>query len=90
MFLLTGFVAVGWNGVFHAAIRIKLDDETTAVTATVMAYLFASGLVGQVMSSAFLDNFGTISALIACLIIVSIGTLFAFALARRQLRSALA
>jgi len=87
VFLLTGFVAVGWNGVFHAAIRIKLNDSTSAATATVMAYLFASGLVGQVMFSAFLDNFGAIAALIASLIIVSIGTLFAFALVRRQLES---
>jgi predicted MFS family arabinose efflux permease len=84
VFLLTGFVAVGWNGVFHAAIRIKLNDSTSAATATVMAYLFASGLVGQIIFSTFLDHLGPIAALLASLLFVSIGTLFAFALARRQ------
>ena len=80
VFLLTGFVAVGWNGVFHAAIRIKLNDSTSAATATVMAYLFASGLVGQIIFSTFLDHLGPIAALLASLLFVSIGTLFAFAL----------
>ena len=84
VFLLAGFVAVGWNGVFHAAIRLRLHDATSSVTATVMAYLFASGLLGQLIFSGALDNTGAITALSTALLIVIGGTCVAFSIANRS------
>ncbi|MGB0359059.1 MAG: MFS transporter [Litorivicinaceae bacterium] len=84
VFLLAGFVAVGWNGVFHAAIRLRLHDATSSVTATVMAYLFASGLLGQLIFSSALDNTGAITALSTALLIIIGGTCVAFSIADRS------
>ena len=85
VFLLSGFVAVGWNGVFHAAIRLRLNDATSTATATVMAYLFASGLLGQLIFSSILDNFGASIALLAALVTVIGGTSIAISLAKRDI-----
>ena len=85
VFLLSGFVAVGWNGVFHAAIRLRLNDATSTATATVMAYLFASGLMGQLIFSSILDNYGAFIALLAALVTVIGGTTVAISLATRHL-----
>jgi predicted MFS family arabinose efflux permease len=80
VFLFSGFVAVGWNGVFHAAIRVRLDDATSTATGTVMAYLFASGLVGQLIFSSMLDTAGASFALSAAFVIAALGAISAFSL----------
>ena len=80
VFLLSGSVAVGWNGVFHAAIRLRLHEATSSATGTVMAYLFASGLVGQLIFSSILDAVGALPALAAALLIVVIGAYVAISL----------
>jgi len=82
VFLLSGSVAVGWNGVFHAAIRLRLNEATSSATATVMAYLFASGLAGQLVFSSILDAVGALPALAAALLIVVVGAYVAISLRR--------
>jgi predicted MFS family arabinose efflux permease len=84
VFALTGFVAIGWNGVFLAAIRLSQHQAASTVTASAMTYLFASGLIGQVIFSVFLDQSGPKAALLAAAAIAMIGGLFGLNLLRLQ------
>lgn len=84
LFALTGFVAIGWNGVFLASIRLAKAEAASTITASAMTYLFASGLVGQVIFSIFLDHSGPKAALIAAACIAMIGGLFGLSLIAQQ------
>ena len=75
-FALTGFVAIGWNGVFLASIRISQHQAASTVTASAMTYLFASGLIGQLIFSMVLDQAGPEAALLAAACIAVLGGLF--------------
>ena len=84
VFALTGFVAIGWNGVFLAAIRLSQHQAASTATASAMTYLFASGLIGQMIFAIFLDQSGPKAALVAAATIAVIGGLFGLNLMRYQ------